>query len=200
MSYTPTRLAAEEAPGTGEARAVEQKSPKRKRPRRKKPEKKKRWLLIPLILVVLLGVAAALAVAAYQGVLPVDRALLPDLNAKNGSLYADDPTADVPQGTYRFVVNQQPVMTAGENTCNLELENVPANHFDVQCSLTLEETGEELWTSNRLAPNKYVETVTLSRTFEPDEYGLKLHYRFFEGTEEISTQDINLTLYVQAAK
>lgn len=195
MAYTPTRLAGEETLETGQEQEVEQESPKQK-----KPGKKKRWVLIPVILAAILAVAAALVAAAYQGLLPVDQALLPDLNAKNGSLYADDPTADVPQGTYRFVVNQQPVMTAGETTCNLELVNVPANHFAVQCTLTLAETGEELWSSKRLDPDKYIELAELSRTFEPGEYPIQLQYRFMEGTEEISTQTLELTLYVRAAE
>lgn len=199
MAYTPTRLAAEDTLEEGLEQQVQPQSPKQKKPR-----KKKRWILLLVILAAILGVAAALA-AAYQGALPVDRALLPDLNAKNGTLRADEPNADVPEGTYRFVVNQQPVMEAGTNTCNLELENVPANHFDVQCSLSLaaegEEAGEELWSSHRLSPGRYIENVELNRSLEVGEYPLTLHYRFFDGgTTEIGSQDIAVTLYVQAAK
>lgn len=196
MAYTPTRLAEEETLEAGQTQTTSPKLPKKKRPRGEK-RGKKLWLLIPVILVALL--AAALA-AAYRGVLPVDPGILPDLNAKTGTLHADEPDAEVPVGTYRFVLNQQPVMTAGARTCNIELENVPANHFSVQCDLLLEETGETLWSGNRLSPGRYIETAELSRTFEVGEFPLTLHYRFFDGTEEIGTQDIAVTLYVQAAE
>lgn len=196
MAYTPTRLAAEETLEEGQKQQVQPKSP-----RQKKPGKKKRWILIPVILAAILAVAAALAVAAYRGALPVDRAVLPDINAKTGTLRADEPNAEVPEGTYRFVLNQQPVMEAGSGVCNLELENVSGNHFSVQCTLTHAETGEELWSSYRLSPGKYIETVELSQALEIGEYPLTLHYRFFDGgSEEIGSQDINVTLYVQAAK
>ena len=163
----------------------------------RRPRKKRhRWRIPIILLAALLVLAVGAVLAAYGGILPVDPGILPDPNAKTGALYAMDPDAEVAAGTYRYILNQQPTMAAGERNCNLNLENVAGNHYAVQATLTTPE-GEELWSSFRVRPGKYVENAKLSRAFEPGEYPLNVNYRFLEGNTEIGAQTIGVTLYVK---
>ena len=50
------------------------------------------------------------------------------------------------------------------------IENVPGNRYHMQVTITLDETGEEVYESGGIAPDSYVETITLSRDLEAGTY------------------------------
>ncbi len=167
-----------------------------------KPPRKKHkiWLVVLLVVVALALAAVAGVAAAYAGLLPVSRAALPDLNARTGSLNAPDPNAQAPDGGYIITINAEPVMTAGETSCNLEIENLPGNTDACVVELMMADTLEAIYTSYRVEPGKYVETVDLGRTFEPGVYNLIARHHLYTGNEESSSPiDFPVSLYVLEA-
>lgn len=167
-----------------------------------KPPRKKHkiWLVVLLVVVALALAAVAGVAAAYAGLLPVSRAALPDLNARTGTLNAPDPNATAPDGGYIITINSEPVMTAGETTCNLGIENISGNTDACIVEVMLADTLEVIYTSYRVEPGKYVENADLARTFEPGTYNLIARHHLYTGSEESGGPiDFPVTLYVLEA-
>lgn len=47
------------------------------------------------------------------------------------------------------------------------IENVPGNRYDMRVTVTLDDTGEELYRSGLIAPGSYIESIGLSRELAP---------------------------------
>lgn len=47
------------------------------------------------------------------------------------------------------------------------IENVPANRYDMQASIALDDTGEQIYASGPLAPGTYIEAIELVRALAP---------------------------------
>ena len=159
-------------------------------------EKQPAWL--PYLLAVLITVAVMaglVVVTGYHGIIPMDPAAFPELSAKEGTLNAPDPSATPSEGNFLVVVNATPTVGAGERECRLEIVNLPGNPYPCVAELVRSDTREVLYTSHRIAPGQYVETVKLDRALEPGTYPCTVQYRLVDGNRVLTT-DYPITLTV----
>lgn len=161
----------------------------------------RRWRIAIGSLAGLALVALALFLAAWWGWLQLpgplqDRVnLLGDPHARVGVLNADD--APVEAGSFRLVLNQQPVVDAGSRTCAIQFENPPGNGYNVRLDLVLDETGETLASTRLVEPGRYVETVELSRQLEVGTYPMTAQVSVLSGADEITQVTSEVTVVVQ---
>lgn len=121
--------------------------------------------------------------------------ILPDANAKKGSLHGGEPR-EIDPGDFRVLVNQIPAVEAGNRTCRIEYENPAGNHYSARISLYLKETGELLGNTRRVDPGNYVETIRLKQELPAGEYPVRANIELFENKTPAGNLAIDISLRV----
>ena len=144
-----------------------------------KTEKKKKFRRIMAVLVVLLmlllaGLFAWQRYAARQN----DAALLESgIKAKIGQL--EDKSNDeieatldeiIEEGNLSININANPVFPTGDSTGTLMIENHPNNHYNMRVSITLDDTGEEIYNSGLMPINSHIDEDVLSAPLDAGDY------------------------------
>lgn len=144
-----------------------------------KNEKKKKFRRIMAILVVLLmlllaGLFAWQRYAAQQK----DAALLESgIKAKIGQL--EDKSNDeieatldeiIEEGNLSININANPVFPTGDSAGPLMIENHPNNHYNMRVSITLDDTGEEIYNSGLMPINSHIDEDVLSAALDAGDY------------------------------
>ena len=144
-----------------------------------KNEKKKKFRRIMAILVVLLmlllaGLFAWQRYAAQQN----DAALLESgIKAKIGQL--EDKSNDeieatldeiIEEGNLSININANPVFPIGYSAGTLMVENHPNNHYTMRVSITLDDTGEEIYNSGLMPVNTHIDEDVLSTPLDAGDY------------------------------
>lgn len=137
-------------------------------PPQKRKGKKKRWLL--LLLLLLLAVGGGLLAWTQLAVKPQSQYEL-DANALAGFLPGkteEEVQAElnriIEKGFFNVSINPTPVVR-GDGVVNLNIENVPANHYWMQVNVYLvDKDGNEtlLYQSGVIQPGYHIEEVTVA--------------------------------------
>ncbi|MBE6753366.1 MAG: hypothetical protein E7559_03270 [Ruminococcaceae bacterium] len=67
----------------------------------------------------------------------------------------------VEEGMFNISINATPVFKDGSAKGNLRIENIPANHYNMKVTITLDETGEVIYKSGIIEPNHHIENDKL---------------------------------------
>ena len=67
----------------------------------------------------------------------------------------------VEEGMFNISINATPVFPNGSAAGSLKIENIPANHYNMRVTITLDETGEVIYRSGIIEPNHHIETAPL---------------------------------------
>ena len=144
-----------------------------------KTEKKKKFRRIMAVLVVLLmllltGLFVWQRYAAQQN----DAVLLESgVKAKIGQL--EDKSNDeieatldeiIEEGNLSININANPVFPTGDSAGTLMIENHPNNHYNMRVSITLDNTGEEIYNSGLMPVNSHIDEDVLSTPLEAGDY------------------------------
>lgn len=144
-----------------------------------KTEKKKKFRRIMAILVVLLMLLlAGLFVWQRYAAQQNDAALLESgVKAKIGQL--EDKSNDeieatldeiIEEGNLSININANPVFPTGDSAGTLMIENHPNNHYNMRVSITLDDTGEEIYNSGLMPVNSHIDEDVLSTPLEAGDY------------------------------
>ena len=144
-----------------------------------KNEKKKKFRRIMAILVVLLMLLlAGLFVWQRYAAQQNDAALLESgVKAKIGQL--EDKSNDeiaatldeiIEEGNLSININANPVFPTGDSAGTLMIENHPNNHYNMRVSITLDNTGEEIYNSGLMPVNSHIDEDVLSTPLEAGDY------------------------------
>lgn len=144
-----------------------------------KNEKKKKFRRIMAILVVLLMLLlAGLFVWQRYAAQQNDAALLESgVKAKIGQL--EDKSNDeieatldeiIEEGNLSININANPVFPTGDSAGTLMIENHPNNHYNMRVSITLDNTGEEIYNSGLMPVNSHIDEDVLSTPLNAGDY------------------------------
>ena len=88
---------------------------------------------------------------------------------------------------------------AGKRAQTVNLKNPPENACTFVLTLSLDESGEALWTGKALSPGEAFTRITLTRALDAGEYPAKLHYDCYtiEDNQPLNGAEIQLTLEVK---
>lgn len=138
------------------------------------PARRRRLLFVGVaVLVAVVAVAIALGVYFAQGT----KGFKFDSNAQAGQApYKTEEEIQaeldriVEEGMFNISISTLIEFETGTSEGIAYIENVPGNRHHMQVTITLDETGEEVYKSDGIAPGNYVESITLSRDLDPGTY------------------------------
>jgi len=89
--------------------------------------------------------------------------------------------------------------TAGKTAQTVSFKNPPENACTFVLTLTLDESGETLWTGEALSPGEAFTRITLNKALEAGEYPATLNYDCFSLNDNtpLNGAEIQLTLEVR---
>ena len=89
--------------------------------------------------------------------------------------------------------------TAGKTAQTVNLKNPPENACTFVLTLSLDESGETLWTGKALSPGEAFTCITLTRALDAGEYPATLHYDCYtiEDNQPLNGAEIQLILEVK---
>lgn len=161
------------------------------------------WVLV-LILLVLLGVSAGLIYKLTRPV-PTSR-LARDGLALGGLLPGKTPeeigdllNQKVAEGMVNIGIAAEPIFEENGKKGRIGIENIEANHYSFQVTLTLTDTGEKLYESGIIDPGYYVEYIELEKHLPAGNYpatAVFSTYSLDESQDKIAETRVNLRLHV----
>ena len=86
----------------------------------------------------------------------------------------------VAEGMMNISINPTPVFKSGEEKGNLRIENIKANHYSYVVTITLDDTGEEIYKSGLLSPGYYIERAALSKPLKKGKYEATARFKAFQ--------------------
>lgn len=76
----------------------------------------------------------------------------------------------VDEGQLQISINMNPVFSSGEASGNLKIENHPNNHYNIRVSITMDDTGEEIYNSGLMPINSHIDEDVLEKVLKKGEY------------------------------
>jgi hypothetical protein len=104
----------------------------------------------------------------------------------------------VEENMFHIAINGFPVFETGTSEGNLEIENVPNNHYSMDVQIALSDTGELIYESGLIEPNYHIQSDTLSKALEAGEYPCTATFKAYDTDtkQEIGSTGCEITVYV----
>jgi len=180
--------------------------------RAEKPEKKrrKRWLIVPLI-----SMLAVTGLASYilrpsnpEPSYVIADNILPEagVDVTEGHLpgMTDDEIMEQMQkeadeSLFSFKVNSRPIFEDGGGAGTLRIENPNHNMYPFTVEIFLDETGEKIYESGGIFPNRHINTAKLGRALPQGEHEATAYINAYDpDTKEFRGKSaVELTLVVK---
>ena len=135
-----------------------------------------------------------------------DPGLLYDNNATAGSLPGVDIDSRrkelqemLDDSMIAFSINTSPVFLNGTSKGNLLIENPGNNAKLLKISILIDDTGEEIYSSNYLKPGTYIENVKLDKVLEKGTYDATAYFSAYteDTAQYIGQTGAHLAITVQ---
>lgn len=96
-------------------------------------------------------------------------------------------------------INTRVKMKDGNSKAPLKIENVPKNHYIMQVSIVIPDSGKEIYKSGFIYPNYHIEKVKLNTVLKKGAYdGVAIFSAYDLKTQKkIGEQRVNLTIEVE---
>ena len=141
------------------------------------------------IIVVVCCVVAALAVWLLVWLFACNGNSLFDSNAQTGQApykSAEEMQAEldrqVEEGMFNISIASAIQFADGTSSGTAYIENVPGNRYNMQVVITDDATKEVLYESGVLAPNQFIEDITLAKDLEPGTYNATATFKALDPT------------------
>lgn len=166
------------------------------------PTKKsqRKWVILAILLLLL--IAAGVAAFIWITTPNADRdGMLPDANARVGSLSGDFEDLDkiVDEGMLTFSINVTPSFADGTSPGNLMIENAEINNNRFTCAIYRKDNGEKIYQSGYLDPGQYIENAPLDADLEKGTYPCTAYFETYKLSDNapIGQAAAEITIYVQ---
>lgn len=171
--------------------------------KKEKNDKKAVWFLLFLLLL-LLGICGGII---YKLSRPEDRnRLARDELALGGMLPGKTPeeidellNAKIAEGMVNIGIAAEPIFERNGKKGRIGIENIEANRYSFQVTLTEDETGETLYESGIIDPGYYIEFVELKKNLPAGDYpatALFSTYSLDESEDKIAETRVKMILHV----
>lgn len=154
-------------------------------------KKKSKWLIILLLLLLLLALIGLLFpknglqeksrlerdIDAIKGVMPGR-----SIDEIQGLL-----NQVVERGMVNVAINPEPIFKNGKAKGNIGIENISGNHYALQVDLTLDKTGELLYSSGLIDPGYYIDEIKLQKVLPKGVYPVTASFSayYLDDTSEL---------------
>ncbi|MBC3939695.1 MULTISPECIES: hypothetical protein [Anaerotruncus] len=156
----------------------------------------------PVVILILVGVIAWLLLRPQEqpaGLTRAADAQLGQLEGKTEEQIVEELNRIVEEGMFNISINTQPEFPDGSSPGNLCIENSPANHYLMVVEITLNDTGEKVYTSGALEPNYHIQEAKLDRALAKGTYpATATFYAYTADTQElVGTAGAEMQLIIQ---
>ena len=156
----------------------------------------------PVVILILVGVIAWLLLRPQDqpaGLTRAADAQLGQLEGKTEEQIVEELNRIVEEGMFNISINTQPEFPDGSSPGNLCIENSPANHYLMVVEITLNDTGEKVYTSGALEPNYHIQEAKLDRALAKGTYpATATFYAYTADTQElVGTAGAEMQLIIQ---
>ena len=166
-----------------------------------------RTLLTVLVIVVMLAVIGGLVafILLRPEAAPEAKTYETEVAAKLGQLehkseaeVIEELNRVIEEGMFHIAINSRPVFQDGESAGNLEIENVPNNHYLMRVEIRLEDTGELVYSTKYIEPNMHIQTAVLDVPLEKGVYFANAVFYAYDPDSlvEMGSVGTKVTLYV----
>ena len=160
-----------------------------------------KWVF-PVVILILVDVIAWLLLRPQEqpaGLTRAADAQLGQLEGKTEELIVEELNRIVEEGMFNISINTQPEFPDGSSPGNLCIENSPANHYLMVVEITLNDTGEQVYTSGALEPNYHIQEAKLDRALAKGTYpATATFYAYTADTQElVGTAGAEMQLIIQ---
>ena len=160
-----------------------------------------KWVF-PVVILILVGVIAWLLLRPQEqpaGLTRAADAQLGQLEGKPEEQIVEELNRIVEEGKVNISINTQPEFPDGSSPGNLCIENSPANHYLMVVEITLNDTGEKVYTSGALEPNYHIQEAKLDRALAKGTYpATATFYAYTADTQElVGTAGAEMQLIIQ---
>lgn len=165
------------------------------------------WILLTIggVVIILLIVLVIFLVSSKN-----DRPASSPVSEGRGTVVNEDNVEEIKKAMeqpvraayYEAVMNNEwKFENANKASSNAYVENSEANEFTVYFDVTLEETGELVYSSPYIPVGEYVDDIKLDTYLEPGEYPAVVTYHLVDDDEnhtELSTVSVGVTLFIES--
>ena len=104
----------------------------------------------------------------------------------------------VEQGMFNVSINPAIEFASGDAEGDMRIENVPGNRYLMRVALTLDDTGETVYTSGILEPNYHIQSSRLDVALPKGTYPATALFTAYEPDVEtpVGSAAVKITLYV----
>ena len=160
-----------------------------------------KWVF-PVVILILVDVIAWLLLRPQEqpaGLTRAADAQLGQLEGKTEEQIVEELNRIVEEGRFNISINTQPEFPDGSSPGNLCIENSPANHYLMVVEITLNDTGEQVYTSGALEPNYHIQEAKLDRALAKGTYpATATFYAYTADTQElVGTAGAEMQLIIQ---
>ena len=106
----------------------------------------------------------------------------------------------VEEGMFNISINPEIIMESGGSDAELRIENVPGNRYLMSVQITLDDTGEVIYTSGLIEPNYHIQSAPLAVKLAEGTYNATATFTAHDpDTEaEVGTAGAKITITVQS--
>jgi hypothetical protein len=126
------------------------------------------------------------------------KAKLGQLDGKSEAEIQAELNRVIEEGMFHISINTTPVFADGESEGNLEIENVPNNHYSMVVQIALQDSGEQVYDSGLIEPNYHIQKDVLEKDLDAGEYAAvaTFHAYDMETQDEIGSTACEMMIYV----
>ena len=106
----------------------------------------------------------------------------------------------VEEGMFNISINPNVVMATGSDEAELRIENIAANHYLMRVEITLDDTGEALYTSGMIEPGYYLQAVPLNVVLEKGIYAATAVFTAYDMKTEDSVGQAAAKITIKVEK
>lgn len=127
---------------------------------------RRKWMVVSAVvalLVVLLALLGIRSCSQQDGEFHLDpNAVQGQAPYKTSEEMQEELDRIVEEGMFNISIATEIYFVDGSSAGTAYIENIPGNRYDMQVSITLDATGEEVYASGAIAPGSYIGDITLS--------------------------------------
>lgn len=164
---------------------------------------RRKWMVVSAVvalLVVLLALLGIRSCSQQDGEFHLDpNAVQGQAPYKTSEEMQEELDRIVEEGMFNISIATEIYFADGSSAGTAYIENIPGNRYDMQVSITLDATGEEVYASGAIAPGSYIGDITLSQDPGPGEHAATATFVALdrETHEEAGRAAAKVTLTVQ---
>lgn len=171
---------------------------------------KKKNKLFMIIIILLLAVVGLLLFLLLRPNGAENQPTTPAMRDANASLGQYEGKTDeeiqtelnriVEEGMFNISINPEIAMESGDSEAELRIENVPGNQYLMRVKITLDDTGQVIYSSGLIEPNYHIQSAPLAVKLAAGTYRATATFTAYDpDTEaEAGTAGAKITITVQS--